>query len=101
LWLSDDPLGKGHPNQSDYRQIEEMVDTLASRFDSDNIPEVALDTLMYQSAELSENLKANLNAPVVATPKHVSEETCTQCGICEDECPAAAVVLNPYPAMLE
>ena len=97
LWLADDPLGKGHPDQSDYHQIEEMVDTLASRFDSDNIPEVSLGTLMYQPAELSETIKENLNAPSVATPKQVNEETCTQCGICQDECPAAAVVLNPFP----
>jgi ferredoxin len=97
MWLSDDPLGKGHPNQSDYRQIEEMIDTLVRRFDSDNIPGVALETLMYQSAELFERIKENLNDPMVASPKQVNLETCTQCGICEDECPAAAVVLNPYP----
>ena len=59
MWRSDDPAGKGHPDQSDYRQIEEMVDTLGPRFDSDNIPGVELDTLMYQPIELSEQTPAD------------------------------------------
>ena len=30
-------------------------------------------------------------------PKSVNAEKCSQCGICEEVCPAAAVDINPYP----
>ena len=32
----------------------------------------------------------------MVVPKKVNTGTCTQCGICVAECPAAAVSLNPY-----
>ncbi|MBW1790252.1 MAG: 4Fe-4S binding protein, partial [Deltaproteobacteria bacterium] len=97
MWRSEDPAGKGHPNESDNRQIEELVDTLNPRLKSDNVPVIDLDTLMYQSIERADKIRAKLDVPWVSTPKHVNIETCTQCGLCEEECPAAAVVLNPYP----
>ena len=97
MWRLDDPAGKGHPNERDYRKIEELVDTLNSRFNADDVPVVDLDTLIYQPIERANKIMAEMDAPLVSTPKHVNIETCTQCGICEKECPAAAVVLNPYP----
>ena len=30
-------------------------------------------------------------------PLKLIEEKCTQCGICEKECPADAIKLDPYP----
>ena len=97
MWRLENPSGKGHPNESDYRKIEELVETLDTRFDSDDVPAVDLDPLMYQPIERANKIMAEMDTTWVSAPKHVDIETCTQCGICEEECPAAAVVLNPYP----
>ena len=34
-------------------------------------------------------------------PKTVDEESCTQCSVCAEECPVAAISLDPYPVFNE
>jgi ferredoxin/flavodoxin len=97
MWLADDPAGKGHPDDSDRHKIEALVDKLHSRFDSDDVPVLSLDDLDYQPPELAAKMKNKINTPWHIIPKNVDSEACTQCGICEEECPVDAVILNPYP----
>jgi ferredoxin/flavodoxin len=97
MWLEKDPAGIGHPNKADKRIIEEMVATLHSRFDTDDIPMLALEALDYQPEKLAAELKNKIDAPWFIITKEVDSETCTQCRICEEECPANAVTLDPYP----
>jgi ferredoxin/flavodoxin len=97
MWLVDDPAGQGHPDDTDRRKIEALVEKLHSRFDSDDVPVLSLDALDYQPPERAAEIKNKINTPWHIIPKSVDTEACTQCGICEQECPVDAVALTPYP----
>ena len=97
MWLVENPAGKGHPDDTDRREIEALVHKLHSRFDSDDVPVLSLDDLDYQPPEPAAKMKNKINTPWYIIPKSLNSETCTQCGICEEECPVDAVILNPYP----
>jgi ferredoxin len=100
MWPSDDPLGKGHPDADDDREIRDLVDTVVSRMqrDADAFPRVSLD---YQPETVSAEIKPNLAQPWMIVPKTVNEDNCTQCAICREVCPVDAVTLNPFPAFGE
>ena len=97
MWLTDDPAGKGHPDDKDQREIEALVDKLHSRFDADDVPVLSLDDLDYQPPERAAKMKNKITLPWYIIPKNVDSEVCTQCGICAEECPVDAVSINPYP----
>jgi ferredoxin/flavodoxin len=97
MWRVENPPGKGHPDDTDIRKINKLVGTLYTRFNSDKTPVLSLDTLDYQPHERAAEMKENINALWKIASKHVNTETCTQCGVCEEECPVAAISLNPYP----
>lgn len=97
MWRVKNPAGKGHPDETDNRKIKKLVATLYTRLDSDNVPVLSLDTLDYQPPSRAEEMKKKINTPWLIVPKNVHTETCTQCGVCEEECPVSSVVLNPYP----
>ena len=97
MWRTDDPAGKGHPDEDDRRRLEEMAATLGARFDADNIPVLSPDILDYQPAERAIEMKNKIKTPWYIIPKNVSTKACTQCGICMEECPVDAVSLDPYP----
>jgi ferredoxin len=97
MWLADDPAGKEHPDKADEGTIREMAATLQARFDSGDIPVLALEDLDYQPRKRAEEIKNKINAPWYIIPKKVDSAACTQCGICEEECPVDAVILDPYP----
>jgi ferredoxin len=97
MWRVQDHVGKGHPDESDRQMIDRWVNTRAALFAGVNVAEMSLDTLNYQSRERSEEMKKKVSSPWVVVPKQVDENACTQCGICEEACPVAAVALNLYP----
>ena len=97
MWRADDPAGKGHPDEADKRTIEEMVAKLSARFDTDDIPVLSPDILDYQPPERAAEMKNKIKTPWYIIPKNVNTEACTQCGICEEECPVDSVILDPYP----
>jgi ferredoxin/flavodoxin len=97
MWQAADPAGKGHPDQTDLDRIKDLVVVLQSRFESADIPSLELETLDYQPAQRTEQMKKKIEAPRLLVPKKVNPEACTQCGVCEEACPAAAISLNPYP----
>lgn len=97
MWQTSVPAGQGHPNKSDLQEIVNLIDTLLRRFESADIKHLSPSTLDYQSPVRAGQMKNKINAPWVNVPKNVDTVSCTQCGICEDVCPAAAVDLNPYP----
>jgi len=97
MWRLKNPVGKGRPDKTDNREIKKLVAALYHRLYSDNISMLSLDTLDYQLPARAKEMKKKISAPWMIIPKHVNAETCTQCGICEEECPVSAVALNPYP----
>jgi ferredoxin/flavodoxin len=97
MWQTDDPAGQGHPDQADLAEIDDLVTVLSNRFKSANIPSLALETLDYQPQEQSDQMKKKMAESRRTVPKKVRTESCTQCGVCEAECPAGAIKINPYP----
>jgi ferredoxin/flavodoxin len=97
MWQTDNPAGKGHPDQSDLHTVNELVGTLFHRFESNDIPDLSIDILDYQPPIRAEQMKKKISAPWKIVPKDVDPDLCTQCGICQEECPVGAVNLNPFP----
>lgn len=97
MWQSPAPAGQGHPDNSDFQVIEKLVRTLIRRFESGEMKHLSAAALDYQPHVRAEQMKKKIGAPWMIVPKNVNTEKCSQCGICEEVCPAAAVGLNPYP----
>ena len=99
MWRSKDPLGGGHPDARDDEMIEHLVDSVHAKWEGDPISSLFLDTLNYQPQPVQEWLQTvNIEAAkTMLPPLKLVEGACTRCGICEKECPAFAITLNPYP----
>lgn len=97
MWQASTPAGQGHPDKSDLQEIEKLVQTLLHRFESADFKPLSSDTLDYQPPVRAEQMKNKMDAPWMNVPKNVNTEKCSQCGVCKDVCPAAAVGLDPYP----
>lgn len=99
MWQVGDPIGDGHPDENDDRKIEVMVEKVLDNLRKGGLDDIPLDTLDYQPKDLSEKLKKKdfRTSKQMMPTRSVDEKKCTQCGICQDECPVGAVLLDPYP----
>ncbi len=97
MWQASAPAGQGHPDKSDLQEIEKLMQTLLRRFESADFTPLSPGTLDYQPQVQAGQMKKKIDAPWMIVPKSVNTEKCSQCGICEEVCPAAAVDINPYP----
>jgi ferredoxin/flavodoxin len=99
MWQFEDPLGEGHPNVEDDTMIEKLVGDVHSKLSSDVKKAIPLEDLNYQPKEVQESMKKmNIEmAKQMLPPRQLDEEACTQCGVCEEECPAQAITCDPYP----
>jgi ferredoxin len=97
MWRVEDPPGEGHPDEEERQLLLEMVNELCERFGKDSQQPIAIEQLDYWPEEQSEQIKKKIAAPWMIVPKIVKKSACTECGICEQECPVDAIVLNPYP----
>lgn len=99
MWRSKDPLGGGHPDVNDDKMIEDLASKVRAKLQDELINSLPLARLNYQPQEAQEWLKTvNIDAAkTMLPPLQLVEEACTKCGVCEQECPAFAIVLNPYP----
>jgi len=96
---SKNPLGVGHPDAQDDLLVKNLVDAVSSKIRSGSPQPLSIHQLNYQSREVQEWLqKMNIEAAKkMLPPLKLIEEKCTRCGICEKECPANAIRLDPYP----
>jgi ferredoxin/flavodoxin len=99
MWRSKDPLGGGHPDVQDDKMMDELVSKVHAKLQKEPINSLPLANLNYQPPEAQEWLKTvNIEAAKkMLPPLQLVEEACTKCGICEKECPAFAITLDPYP----
>ncbi|CAB1062935.1 Ferredoxin [Olavius sp. associated proteobacterium Delta 1] len=97
MWQASTPAGQGHPDKSDLQKIEKLVQSLLRRFEFADFTPISSGTLDYQPHVQAEQMKKKIDAPWMIVPKSVNLEKCSQCGICEEVCPAAAVDIAPYP----
>ena len=100
LWQSEDPLGKGRPDESDLEAVELLVEAALPKIaDPQNAEFLSLADLNYQPPKIRE-LAAQRSIDAlrqIIPPIKLNEEACTQCGICADNCPERNIKLNPYP----
>lgn len=97
MWRTDNPPGKGHPDESDRKMVAGLVNTIYKRLESKNVTALSIETLNYHPSELSDQMKKKMGGPWMVIPKKVNQETCTQCAVCEEVCPTVAITLDPYP----
>jgi ferredoxin/flavodoxin len=92
-----DPLGKGRPNAKDNEIIKKMAAKIYTGLKDRRISTLSLKALDYQPEDVSSKNKSAMTRPWKITPRVISEKKCTQCGICQEECPAVAISMAPYP----
>lgn len=97
MWSSEHPEGKGHPDAGDLNQVRQLADTLQTQIATGKFQPLPLEALDYQSEERAREFKTKIGQPWAITPKTVDEDACTECGICVEVCPVAAIDLNPLP----
>ncbi len=97
MWGADQPEGQGHPDDDDKQQVMDLADRLITKMKDDDLSPLPLSILDYQPEERSAEGKEKLEKPWMIIPKTINEETCTQCGTCEEECPAQAITMDPFP----
>jgi ferredoxin len=93
------PLGVGHPDARDDMMVKNLVEAVISKIRSDSPQSLPLQQLHYQPGAVQEWLQTvNIEAAKkMLPPLKLVKEKCTRCGICEEECPADAIRLDPYP----
>jgi ferredoxin len=97
MWQADHPPGEGRPDDDDLQQVRQLADRLLASFSTGGVESLALDALDYQPEKRAAAFKAKIDQPWMIVPKQVDDNKCTQCGICADVCPVAAVRLDPGP----
>lgn len=99
MWEADNPVGAGHPDADDDRLIENLVAAVEHNLETPEPLELPGQTLCYQpETAAAEMRKLNLEiARGILPPRLVNEDLCNQCGLCVDQCPVAALTLDPYP----
>ncbi|MCF8029585.1 MAG: 4Fe-4S binding protein [Desulfohalobiaceae bacterium] len=99
MWRSESPLGEGRPGEGDLAEVRKLADSVLQKLDSGEWQPLPRRQLDYQPEWLKERAAAmNIERLKEFHPGYTLEESlCTQCGICEQECPAGAIKLDPYP----
>jgi ferredoxin/flavodoxin len=99
MWRSQEPLGAGRPGDGDLLQVRGLVDNVLARLDSGQWRPLSGQRLDYQPDWLKEQAASmSIERLKGFHPGYTLDESrCTQCGICEQECPAGAIRLDPYP----
>ncbi|MFO8032502.1 MAG: 4Fe-4S binding protein [Desulfohalobiaceae bacterium] len=99
MWRLERPLGQGRPDEEDLAQVRGLVDRVLSKMDSKQWQPLSLDVLDYQPEWLKDKAaQMSIEELKKIHPGYsLDEASCTQCGICEQECPAGAIRLDPYP----
>lgn len=97
MWRSQKPMGAGRPDAEDDRKVKAWARAIAERIGKGGLAPLPLKSLDYQPRLLAEEMRQKIGQPWQNIPKTVDAEKCTQCGICVEECPVAAVTLDPTP----
>ena len=97
MWQSDHPVGQGHPDADDDRQVRSLVSVVIERLSTSTAKPMPLSTLDYQPEAIGADFKKKMDQPWMIIPKTIVGERCTQCGTCETVCPVGAVTLDPGP----
>lgn len=101
MWPSESPVGQGHPDADDDRQVNQLVEKVLERLEKTAVDPLSLKVLEYQTEAVGADIKKKLGQPWTIIPKTIDEDLCTQCAICKQICPVGAVTLDPGPVFDE
>jgi ferredoxin len=101
MWTHPEPAGQGHPAPADDQVISQFARDICNRLLNNEVGSLTLDSLDYNASEHTAEIKEKLGQPWMIIPKTVDEDACTQCGVCEEVCPVAAVEMKDYPAFTQ
>lgn len=103
MWRCENPLGEDHPDEEDDRLIGELVSGVLEKTAIGSPETLPLIDLAYQPEKVhAEMEKITLETAKGHMPKkEISEELCTECGVCAEICPVQAIILSPYPEFSE
>lgn len=99
MWPCDNVLGAGHPDAEDDQQIGDLVAGVLKKTAAGSPAALSLSELAYQPEKVHREMeqvtleKAKAHLP----EKRLDADRCTECGVCEEICPVAAITLSPYP----
>lgn len=101
MWCASQPLGQGHPDGEDLRQIAILVNKVCDVLERNASTPMDLEVLNYLSPSLrgQAGTKSLAAARAAMPPLAVDEQMCQQCGLCASSCPVAAIELNPFPVI--
>jgi ferredoxin len=99
MWALQTPLGNGHPNGGDDRAVASLVKAVDAKLKSGRPAVLPPSDLTYQPERLATQMAARTFEVAKAhfPKREVATERCTQCGLCADQCPTAAITLSPLP----
>lgn len=100
LWLSEHPLGEGHPNSDDDALIRELAKAVTSKLKGPQPSQLSPQSSHYQPPDIELKAQsANIDGikKEFASKKKLDDKLCNQCGICMQECPVGAIELNTLP----
>ncbi len=101
MWQSPEPAAYGHPNAEDDQALLKWVEQILYRLNRRALQPIDPAVLDYQSEPHKSDMKEKLNQPWKIIPKTVDQAACTQCGLCESECPVSAITLTPFPTFAD
>lgn len=103
MWRTDQPLGQGHPDEADLRQIAILVNKVCDALKQNACTPLDLEVLNYLSPSLraQAGTKSLVAARAAMPPLAVDEQLCQRCGLCAGSCPVAAIELNPFPVIAQ
>lgn len=97
MWQARSPEGAGHPDEEDIKAVEKLCNRFITQLNTEKIQSPELALLDYQPETEARHMKEKLDHPWMIIPKTVDENKCTRCGICEEECPVAAITMDDLP----
>jgi ferredoxin len=99
MWQVKNPLGAGHPDETDKRMIADLVKNITEKCSVKPVKGLSLSDLDYQSGELRSSMeKITLEVAKDMLPsRQVDQDRCTTCGECVEKCPVEAITCDPYP----
>ena len=99
MWELETPVGKGHPDSTDDNMVENLVADIDHNLQQPEPQLLSSQVLHYQpEAVANEMRKLSLEVARGILPQRVvNEDICNECGVCVEQCPVAALTLNPYP----
>ncbi|MBN2231555.1 MAG: 4Fe-4S binding protein [Deltaproteobacteria bacterium] len=103
MWRLADPVGVGRPNNDDLRLAAGLAADVVRRAAAGSLVPLPIERLHYQPADQVEGMRqlSIAKAKQILPARRVNADRCTACGICRDECPAAAIELDPLPRFLD